>query len=71
MRRSISLVWRRLTRRPCLVPGCHGEGAPRLCVAHWKALPLSHRQRWWDETRYGHGQPSDALVRETIDVLRK
>ena len=71
VRQSVRQAWRKLTRRSCLVPGCLGEGQPMLCVQHWRALPLSLRYRWWEETRYGHGQPSDALVRDTLDTLSK
>jgi hypothetical protein len=71
MRRAVDGAWRRLTRPRCVIPGCPKHGLPHLCVEHWRALPLSLRQRWWDETRYGHATPSAALARETIDALTK
>lgn len=44
--------------------GCHGTAAPTICIAHWKALPLALRQRWWTETGYGARSPSAELIDE-------
>ena len=31
--------------------------------AHWFALPLALRRRWWEETEFGKKEPSEALQR--------
>ena len=54
--------------KKCLIKGCdqdtRGRGGAAdnyLCEAHWFALPLEMRKRWWDETTFGKKPPSPAL----------
>jgi hypothetical protein len=40
-----------------------------MCASHWNKLPTKLKQRWWDETEYGIGTPSDDLIAKIIDTL--
>lgn len=70
MRKSLGRAWRKITRRQCTIPGCEQPAVASLCQAHWRALPLSMRLRYWEETDCGRRPPSQQLIDETVKVLR-
>lgn len=41
----------------------------RTVMKHWHDLPLAMRQRWWEETDYGHKKPTPELIRAMFDSL--
>lgn len=45
----------------CVIPGCQNMGSV-ICSAHWFALDMKIRKRWWEETDYGKKQPSQELL---------
>lgn len=56
----------------CSFCGAAGEkGFMRFCRAHWFAVELDLRRRWWAETDYGKIEPSSALVADMLTDLGK
>jgi hypothetical protein len=41
-----------------------------MCTSHWNKLPTKLKQRWWDETEYGIGTPSEELIEAIVKVLK-
>lgn len=72
MRAAAYRAWRGLPwRHRCAIPGCPSRAVGHLCPAHWRALPLSLRMRWWEETGYGRERPSPDLLAEMIEALKQ
>lgn len=40
------------------------DGTWPFSEKEWFSLPLSLRQRWWEETDYGSERPSEELLKE-------
>jgi hypothetical protein len=53
----------------CLVPGCETKVYGNICTNHWFSLPMSIRERWWDETKWGKLNPSEDLKQAVIKAL--